>query len=85
MKNIALILSIIIGISLIGWGANIIHSHYVHERNAVEMLKTGNEIVSKESEESHSIQAAKDLTVQLGLIIIGVTLVIYPIARKKHV
>ncbi len=82
MRKIALIFSIIIGALLIGWGAKLVHSHYVHERNVVEILKTGIEAISKESKESHSIQAAKELTVQLSLIIIGAALIVYPIARK---
>lgn len=83
MKNTFKIISIVVGLSVFVWGAKLIHHNYAHERNVTYMLKSGNIKISNQILSGHSEQAAKDLIVHLGLIVIGVCLIIVPITIHK--
>ena len=86
MNNIIKITVIIVGLTSFLWGAKLIHYNYVHERDVTYRLKSGNENISSEITASHSGQAVKDLVVHLGLVVLGVCLVVLPLAvtRKAH-
>ncbi len=91
MKKIFLLIFIAFGITAIIWGTKLVHHNYTHGRNIVYLWKAGEEKITPEVEASHSVQAAKDLVVHLGLIIAGTAIITFSLSsafanyRKKHI
>ena len=86
MMKLVKIALLVLGIAIFTWGVKIMHSNYVHEKNLLHILKTGNENITENVSRDHSKEAAIDLGLHLGLSIIGFLLIISPIfiARKAH-
>ncbi|MGX5200367.1 hypothetical protein [Aliikangiella sp. IMCC44632] len=61
----------LVGIGLVVWGAKLIHSSFVHEKELAHVLKYGEEIIPTETKARYVKQSIHQLAIQLGLVILG--------------
>lgn len=61
----------LVSIGLVVWGAKLIYSSFVHEKELAHVLKYGEEIASTETEARYVKQSIHQLAIQLGLVILG--------------
>ncbi len=82
MKKLLLSLGVIISLTSVLWGTNLIHESYTLGKDSTLMLKSGTREVSSEVSKFHSLQSSKELAVHLGLVIVGVSFLTLTVTRK---
>ncbi len=65
------VIILMICIGSISWGAKLIYSSFLLEKELMYIVKYSEEVVPKEAEERHAEQSFYQLIVQLGLVISG--------------
>lgn len=84
IKKIIFILGLIISISSILWGIQLIHDTYTLASITTDMLKSGNTDLTIEAMAHYSLQSFKTVAIHLGLVIVGVCYVTFLVTRRLN-
>ena len=83
MRKILIVLSLLISLASIYWGAKLIFDSYMLGKESTFLLKSGTTELSTDAIALHPNQSVKSLVVHLGLIIFGVSLITYICTSKR--
>lgn len=83
MKILLRLLLVLLGLGLVIWGFDLVHSEYTKTLNMLNFVKTGRE-VSEVGHLHNSGEAFKSVAVHLGLVVFGILVIVAPLAFAKH-